>query len=235
MTTINNLIRDIDKQRNNSKSIILQKIFKTDKGQYGYGDIFLGLTVPIQRQISKKYQNTSFNDLQKLINKKIHEYRLISLLILISKYKKSIDIKTKKQIYDFYVKNINFVNNWDLVDLSSPHIIGEHLFNKSRRPLYNLAKSSNLWYRRISIISTFTFIKKEDFKDTIKIAKLLLNDKHDLIHKAVGWMLREVGKRDISILYNFLDEFYKEMPRTMLRYAIEKLPKDKRKIYMNRT
>jgi 3-methyladenine DNA glycosylase AlkD len=233
MRLINNLIKDINCERNKSKALILQKFFKTDKGQYGYGDIFLGITVPIQRKIAKKYQDINISDLQKLITKKIHEYRLISLLILIFKYQKSKDKKDQTKFYDFYIKNINFVNNWDLVDLSAPHIIGNYLSNRSHRPLYNLAKSPNLWHRRIAIISTFAFIKKQDFKDTLKIAQLLLNDEHDLIHKATGWMLREIGKRDISILYQFLDKFCSKMPRTMLRYSLEKLPKDKKKHYMS--
>jgi len=232
MNLINNLLKDINQERNENKSLILQKFFKTQKGQYGYGDIFLGITVPIQRKIAKKYQDINLSDIQKLITKKIHEYRLISLLILILKYQKSKLKKDQKRIYDFYVKNINFINNWDLVDLSAPHIIGNYLLDRSRRSLYNLAKSPDLWHRRISIISTFTFIKKQDFTDTLKIAQILLNDEHDLIHKATGWMLREVGKRDISTLYRFLDKFCTKMPRTMLRYSLEKLPKDKKKYYM---
>jgi 3-methyladenine DNA glycosylase AlkD len=233
MSIINNLIKEINQERNSAKSVILQKFFKTDQGQYGYGDVFLGITVPVQRKIAQKYQEISLTDIQKLITKKIHEYRLISLLILIFKYQKTKTKKDQKRIYDFYIKNLNFVNNWDLVDLSAPKIVGNYLFSQSRRSLYNLAKSSNLWHRRIAIISTFNFIKKGDFADTIKIAKILLNDNHDLIHKAVGWMLREVGKGDISILYEFLDEFCQKMPRTMLRYSLEKLPKDKKKKYMS--
>lgn len=231
MTLINNLIKDLNQNKNNEKALILKKFFKTAKGEYGYGDIFLGITVPVQRKIAKKYEELSLSDIQNLISKKIHEYRLTSLLILNQKYYKSLP-KEKKQIYDFYIKNINFINNWDLVDLSAPKIIGEYLFDKSRRPLYNLAKSKNLWYRRISIISTFTFIKNKDFKDTLKICEILLNDTHDLIHKATGWMLREIGKKDISVLYGFLDKFYHQMPRTMLRYSIEKLPENKRKHYL---
>jgi 3-methyladenine DNA glycosylase AlkD len=160
---------------------------------------------------------------------------MTALIILVIKIKrKQVDETIRKKIYNLYLKNYKYVNNWDLVDLSAPNIVGGYLFDKpkERKKLYTLANSSNLWKKRIAIISTVFFIKNNDFEDTIKISKILLNDKHDLIHKAVGWMLREVGKRNVKILENFLKKHYKKMPRTMLRYAIEKLPEKRRKMYL---
>jgi len=156
---------------------------------------------------------------------------LISLIILIEKYNNS-DEEDKGNIFSFYLKNTKNINNWDLVDISAPKVFGNFLFDKKKNVLYELANSKNLWERRIAIVSTFDFIRREEFADTLRIAELLLKDEHDLIHKAVGWMLREVGKRDVIILEDFLKEHYKEMPRTMLRYAIEKFPEEKRKIYL---
>jgi len=235
------IIKNLQKLKNSGKAKILQGFFKTDKGEYGEGDVFLGIVVPLQRQVAKKYfPEASLTDLQKLLNSKIHEYRLVALLMLVAK---SGDLsltagdkieKNKEQIFDFYLKNTKNINNWDLVDLSAPNIVGNFLLDKDTKILYKLATSKNLWERRIAVISTFAFIKENQFIDTLKIAELLLNDKHDLIHKAVGWMLREVGKRDIKSLENFLNKHYKTMPRTMLRYAIEKLPENKRKKYLKK-
>jgi len=208
--------------------------FKTDKGEYGEGDVFLGLTSQEIKDISKKYsEEANFNDLQKLLNSEIHEYRVAVLRILIKKYEKA-DEKDKKKIFDFYLKNTKRINNWDLVDISAPNIVGDYLLDKDRKILYKLAKSKNLWEKRISIISTFKFIRENDFKDTLKISEILLNDEHDLIHKAVGWMLREIGKRDQKIEEKFLKKYYKTMPRTMLRYAIEKFEENKRKSYLKK-
>ncbi len=230
------LIRnDIKKNSNPQKAKILQRFFKTGKGEYGEGDVFLGITVPESRKIAKKYVSISLDEITLLLQSKIHEERLISLLILVEKFNKADD---KKQIFDFYLENTKYINNWDLVDLSADKIIGNFLFYFGKDyPIYkilltNLAKSTNLWERRIAIISTFHFIKNNQFEETLKIAELLLKDKHDLIHKAVGWMLREIGKKDQNIIESFLKENYKSMPRTMLRYAIEKLPEDKRKAYL---
>ncbi len=211
----------------------LQRFFKTGPGQYGAGDIFLGIKVPVQRLVAKKYQNLYFKDLQELLKSKIHEYRLIALLILISQYKKT-ESSGQKKFIDFYLKNTKNINNWDLVDLSCHYILGNYLLNKPRRILFRLAKSKNLWEKRISVISTFAFIRNNEFNDALKIAEILLQDKHDLIHKAVGWMLREAGKRNEAVLVGFLDNHYKAMPRTMLRYAIEKLNEKKRKLYMKK-
>lgn len=207
--------------------------FKTGPGQYGQGDIFLGIKVPVQRAVARRYENLSLADAQELLNNKIHEYRLIALMILLFQYKKA-DSAGKKKIVRFYLRNTKNINNWDLVDLSCHYILGDYLSDKPRGILYKLADSKNLWEKRISIISTFAFIKNKEFGDTLKICEILLNDQHDLIHKATGWMLREAGKREEAVLTRFLDKHYKTMPRTMLRYAIEKLNNKKRKFYLNR-
>jgi 3-methyladenine DNA glycosylase AlkD len=209
----------------------LSWFFKTGKGQYGEGDVFLGIPVPEQRKVAKKYTDLSLGDLQELLDSKIHENRFTALLILISKYRKA-EESGKKEIFDFYLKNTENVNNWDLVDLSAPRIVGDYLLSKERSVLYKLAKSKSLWERRISILSTFTFIGNNDFEDALNISELLLHDEHDLIHKAVGWMLREIGKRDQEVEERFLRKYCMHMPRTMLRYAIEKFDEKKRKFYL---
>ncbi|MFZ7121460.1 MAG: DNA alkylation repair protein [Eubacteriaceae bacterium] len=203
--------------------------FKTKTGEYGEGDIFIGVSVPNQRKVAKKNLEISFAQLQSLLQSPYHEHRLTALFILVYKYKKNTD---KKEIYDFYLKNINFINNWDLVDSSCDKIMGPYLFEKDKTILYELSKSNNLWERRIAIITTFYFIKNNKFTDTIQLSKILLNDSHDLIHKAVGWMLREVGNRNLEEELSFLNKHYKQMPRTMLRYAIEKFPEELRKAYL---
>ena len=231
--TLSNLIKDINKLKNPQKAQLLARFFKTGKGEYGEGDVFLGLTVPRQRAIAKKYTKLTLADLQILLNSKFHEYRLISLLILTEKYKKA-DNQEKNKIAGFYLKNTKKINNWDLVDLSAHKILGDYLLDKDKKIIYRLAKSENLWERRISILTTFYFIGKGEFEDSLKIAEILLNDKHDLIHKAVGWMLREIGKRNIEILTGFLEKYSRRMPRTMLRYAIEKFAEPKRKYYLGK-
>ncbi|MFH1826918.1 MAG: DNA alkylation repair protein [bacterium] len=230
---LNDLIKELYKIRNPKKAKELQKFFKTGKGEYGEGDVFLGINVPTQRQMATKYKNLSLGEIQKLLSNKIHEFRLVGLLISIEKYNKSSQ-KEKKIIVNLYLKNTKNINNWDLVDLSSHKILGDYLSNKDKSLLYKLAQSKNLWEKRIAIISTYTFIKNKEFTDSIKIAKILLQDKRDLIHKAVGWMLREVGKKDINVLSNFLNKHYKTMPRTTLRYAIERLDKKKKEFYMKK-
>ena len=209
----------------------MQWFFKTGKGEYGEGDKFVGIKVPVQRKIAKQFSKLNLEDLQILLDSKIHEERLISLLILVAKYDKA-DEKERENIYAFYKKNSKKINNWDLVDLSAPKIIGAHLLNRDKKILYKYAYSKNLWQKRISIISTYSFIKNRDFKTTLEISDILLNDDHDLIHKAVGWMLREVGKQDMNTLEKFLKKRYNKMPRTMLRYSIEKFPEKKRKKYL---
>ncbi len=222
---------DLDKIANPTNAKLLSRFFKTGKGEYGEGDVFLGITVPAQRNVAKRHLNASFVDLKELLSSPMHEHRLTALIILTEKYKIS-DAPGKKKIADFYLRNIAHVNNWDLVDLSAPRILGDYIYDKDRKILYDLVKSKNLWERRISIISTFAFIKLNDFEDTLKLAEILLNDKHDLMHKAVGWALREIGKRDQKTEEKFLRKHYRNMPRTMLRYAIERFDKEKRKFYM---
>ncbi|MBS3051808.1 MAG: DNA alkylation repair protein [Candidatus Aenigmarchaeota archaeon] len=230
---LNGIKNDLKRLSDPQKAEILSRFFKTGKGEYGEGDVFLGIKVPDQRKIAKTYLDLELEKIQELICSKIHEHRLTSLLILVEKYKKS-DETTKKKIFGFYLKNTKNVNNWDLVDLSAPNIIGNHLLKKDRSVLYKLAKSSNLWEKRIAIISTFEFIKNDEFEDTLKISELLLNDKHDLIHKAVGWMLREIGKRNQYIEEQFLKKHYKKIPRTTLRYAIERFDENKRIFYLGK-
>jgi 3-methyladenine DNA glycosylase AlkD len=225
------LKKELQKASNKEKAKDLQRFFKTGPGEYGEGDIFLGLSVPEQRRIAKKYYDLDLKQIKELMESKIHEYRLIALLILINKYETT---NHKKIITHFYLKNTNNINNWDLVDLSAPNIVGKHLLDKERSVLYKLAKSKNLWEKRIAVLACFAFIRENDFKDALKISKILLNDKHDLIHKAVGWMLREIGKRNQKVEEDFLKKYYKIMPRTMLRYAIEKFPEEKRKFYLKK-
>lgn len=208
---------------------ILQKFFKTRKGEYGDGDIFLGIKVPLQRKVAKKYYEISLEDIQELLKSRIHEHRFIALIILIAKYKKT---SYQEKIFNFYLKNSKKINNWDLVDLSAPKILGEFLIDRNKEVLYRLAKSKNLWEKRISIVSTFAFIRKKEFEDTLKISEILLKDGHDLIHKAVGWMLREVGKKDEKVLEKFLQRYYSDISRTTLRYAIERFEENKRKRYL---
>ena len=205
--------------------------FKTGKGEYGEGDKFIGLNVPTQRKLAREFKDLTLTDLAQLLKSPIHEERLISLFILVDKYSKA-DEKTKDDIFKFYFRNRKRINNWDLVDLSAPKILGKHLLKKDRTILFKFAVSKNLWERRIAILSTLEFIRNGDFKTTLQLCKILLNDEHDLIHKAVGWMLREIGKKDLESEEKFLKANYKKMPRTMLRYAIEKFSETKRKKYL---
>ena len=205
--------------------------FKTGKGEYGYGDIFLGVTMPNIRRIAKKFSQEIFlQELTKLIQSPIHEVRLCALIILVNKYNK----EEPDRIYHYYLKHLNSVNNWDLVDTSAPHIVGDYLYNNPEKSkiLLEFSHSENLWVRRISIVSTFAFIKNNEFNKTLEIAKLLLNDDQDLIHKAVGWMLREIYKRDKRIIKRFLRQNYALIPRTTLRYAIERMDKEERFLYL---
>jgi len=229
---LNQIKSDLSQLSNPEKAKSLSRFFKTGKGQYGEGDIFLGIPVPEQRKVAKKYFDLPLNDLQELLRSEIHEHRLTALLILVAKYEKT-DNSGKDEIFSFYLKNVENINNWDLVDLTAPKIVGDYLFNKDKSILFKLAKSNNLWERRIAILSTFGFIRKNNFKIALRISELLLHDKHDLIHKAVGWMLREIGKRDQEIEEQFLSKYNVQMPRIMLRYAIEKFDKKKRKFYLS--
>lgn len=229
-------MRDLKTYARPDKIQILSSFFKTNKGQYGEGDIFMGVPVPNQRRVAKKYfKNTTYNDIQKLLTHKIHEHRLTGLFMLVYKFQKA-DQTERKNIFDSYLKNLKYVNNWDLVDTTTPQIIGVYLLDKpeERKFLYKLAQSKNLWEKRIAILATYTFIKYNDFADTLAIAEILLKDSHDLIHKAVGWMLREVGKKNQDVEEEFLKKYYKIMPRTMLRYAIERFTTQKKAFYMKK-
>jgi 3-methyladenine DNA glycosylase AlkD len=222
----------LEKLTDPKQAAILQRFFKTGQGEYGEGDVFLGIKVPKQRGLVKKYKDLPLVEVLNLLKSKIHEHRLVALLILVEKFRKA-DEKEQKKIFDLYVKNTKHINNWDLVDLSAPNIVGAFLLNKPRTILNQLVTSKILWERRIAVLSTFAFIKNNEFADTLKIAEVLVNDEHDLIHKAVGWMLREVGKRDQAKEEQFLKKHAEKMPRTMLRYAIEKFSQTKRKYYLH--
>ena len=208
-----------------------QRFFKTGKGEYGEGDRFLGIRVPVIRKQVKKHGALSIDETMLLLKSPFHEERLFAVLMLVHKFVQA-DEPGRIDIYDLYLANSSSVNNWDLVDSSASHIVGQFLFDKDRQQLFCLAQSDNIWHRRIAIMATFYFIRQNDFTDTLRLATLLLEDKEDLIHKAVGWMLREVGNRDISVAEVFLTKHYKKMPRTMLRYAIEKFDSDKRVSYL---
>lgn len=205
------------------------RFFKTGKGEYGEGDKFLGMRVPDLRKVAKKYKNMDLKQVEELLKSEYHEHRQGALFILIDQYQKN-----PKEVVGIYLKNTKSINNWDLVDLSAHKILGRHLEKKDRNILYKLAKSKDLWEKRIAIISCFWFIKNKDFIDALKISEILLQDKHDLIHKAVGWVLREIGKKDKTVLENFLKKYHKVMPRTMLRYAIEKFSKEERMFWMGK-
>ena len=217
-----------DKER----ALVLKRFFKTAQGEYGEGDVFVGLRVPEIRKLAKEHQALPFSEIIQLLQSSIHEARLLALLILVRAYTKG-DASLQEQIFDLYLQNTRFINNWDLVDASAEHIVGSHLRYRRRSPLYALAASNLLWDRRISIMATFHYIKRDEFAETLRIAKLLLRDPEDLIHKAVGWMLREIGKRDRLTEEQFLKIHYKIMPRTMLRYAIEKFPEKLRQQYLH--
>jgi 3-methyladenine DNA glycosylase AlkD len=211
----------------------VKKYFKAVPGGYGYGDEFIGVRVPSLRTVSKKYyESISLKELNKLISSKIHEHRLTGVFILVSKFEKEKSDSKRKELVDFYLDHLKFMNNWDLIDSSAHKILGVYLLDKEPKILYDFAYSDNLWLQRISVISTFHFIRNHLFKDTFKIATILLHHDHDLIHKAVGWMLREVGNRDFHEAYKFLEIHYSEMPRTMLRYTIEKYPEETRQDFL---
>ena len=211
-----------------------QRFFKTAEGEYGFGDLFLGIRVPVIRQAVKKYNTTSLTDIKKLLRSEYHEIRLFALLLLVSQFTKA-DPDKKTKIYQLYLNHTQYINNWDLVDSSAHHIVGAYLEDKDRRVLSKLSQSKSLWDRRIAIISTYHFIKNDQYKDTLSLSKQLLNDPEDLIQKAVGWMLREVGNRDKPTEVTFLKKYYQVMPRTMLRYSIEKFTNVERKKYLNGT
>jgi 3-methyladenine DNA glycosylase AlkD len=210
------------------KKIVLPRFFKTGKGQYGEGDKFLGVTVPNIREVAKEFKDANFDVIKELIHSPWHEMRMCALLILVNNSKKEVT----KDTFDFYLSQTKHINNWDLVDLSAPQIVGQFLLNKDRDILYKLAESDLLWDNRIAIVSTLTFIRNNDLDDTYRLSLKMMYHKHDLMHKAIGWMLREAGKRDAKRLYNFVMEYKDIMPRTMLRYSIEKFDTETRKELM---
>ncbi|MEK9133127.1 MAG: DNA alkylation repair protein [Patescibacteria group bacterium] len=233
LTQIKNELRRLG---NAEKAAHCGRFFKTAKGEYGEGDKFIGVTVPNQRMVARKFvKKLTTAEAFELLQSEIHEHRLTALFILVDHYKKASE-KARKEIYELYLRNWKHVNNWDLVDSSAHKIVGEYLLNNpdEREILYKLAYSKNLWEKRIAMISTFTLIRAKQFSEALKLAEILLKDKHDLMHKAVGWMLREIGNRDYAVEKVFLDKHYKQMPRTMLRYAIEKLPPGGKAFYMKK-
>ncbi len=262
------LKKDLEKIKDPKRAKVSQRFFKTGKGEYGEGDVFLGITVPQSRKIAIRFKNLEFSKITQLLKSKIHEERLIGLLILVYNFNTG-DKKVRKKVFDFYLKNIKYVNNWDLVDLSADKIVGGYLFGRrgpaasfppasapsifSGKPsadsvravgspssvvtppiLVKLSNSKNIWERRIAMVATYYFIKNNKFEEALRIAEILLQDKHDLIQKAVGWMLREVGKKDLDTEIKFLNKYYKKMPRTMLRYALERFPEKLRLNFLKR-
>ncbi|MCF7809228.1 MAG: DNA alkylation repair protein [Candidatus Marinimicrobia bacterium] len=211
-----------------------QRFFKTGPGEYGAGDKFLGIRVPLQRALAKKYKHATREDALELLKNEYHEVRLTALFLLVDLYKKA-DAEEKERIFDDYLSHAEYINNWDLVDSSALQIVGHFLYDKDRSMLYDLARSTDLWERRISIIATYYYIRQHAFEDTLGVSESLLEDQEDLIHKAVGWMLREVGKKSRTTEENFLKRHYMKMPRTMLRYAIEKFPEELRQAYLKGT
>lgn len=210
------------------KKIVLPRFFKTGKGQYGEGDKFLGVTIPNIRVVAKKFSDVSFDVIEELIHSPWHEMRMCALLILVNNSRKEVT----QNIFDFYLSQTKHINNWDLVDLSAPQIVGRYLIDKNRDTLYKLSESNLLWDNRIAIVSTLTFIRNNDLDDTYKLSLKMMHHKHDLMHKSIGWMLREAGKRDAKRLYDFVNKYKTIMPRTMLRYSIEKFDADTRKELM---
>lgn len=235
MSLSKDILSDLKSFSNKEKAVFFPRFFKTGKGEYGEGDEFWGITVPNIRFVAKKYfKNISFDELKHLLVHPVHEVRLCSYIILTYKFEKA-DIEGKKEVYIFYIENLKGCNNWDIVDLSCYKILGEYLYitNTEKGILYQFADSNDLWKQRISIVSTYAFLRRNEYEDTLKISRILLNHKHDLIHKAVGWMLRELGKRDINVLREFLNENIKSMPRTTLRYSIEKMSEAEKKRYLS--
>ena len=216
------------------KAVQLLRFFKTGKGEYGEGDKFLGIVVPAQRKVVAQFRTLPLQEIGKLLGSPYHEFRLTALLILVYQFERCKDEAVREKMYDFYRTNRRYINNWDLVDLSARQVVGGWLLHRDRGILYQYAESQNVWDRRIAVIATFRFIAERDFADSLKLCRMLMADRHDLIHKATGWMLREIGKRDRKPLLEFLDRHSKKMPRTMLRYAIEHLSISERKKYMMR-
>lgn len=233
--TANEVIQALAKVADKSRVIDYQRFFKTAPGEYGEGDVFIGVRVPQERQISRQYRDLPLPEIKKLLQSRIHEHRQTGLFILVLQYRQAKDETVKQKLAEFYLANRAGINNWDLIDSSAPYILGEYFYHHDRRVIYKLARSPKLWERRMAVMASFYWLRqKGDFADTFKLAEWLLTDKHDLIHKAVGWMLREIGKIDINAERLWLNKHYRQMPRTMLRYAIEKLPESDRQRYLSR-
>lgn len=230
----NSVIRELSKNASVEDAVFLQRFFKTGPGQYGEGDVFIGVRMPKIRLVCKQFKDLPLTELRKLVDSEVHEHRMAALIVVSNRFKKA-DLIERMKLYDFYISALKRgrVNNWDLIDVTCPHVMGEYLLDKPRDIIFELVKSDSLWERRASVLATFVFVKNGETSDSLKIAEILLHDKEDLIHKAVGWMLREIGKQvDDKILTDFLDHYAQEMPRTMLRYAIERLPEEIRKSYL---
>lgn len=227
------ILSELLSMANPEKAAFLQGFFKTGPGQYAEGDVFLGLVAPLTRSIAKANKKTPLDELQILIESKYHEARLCALLIVVEQFKKATGAERKK-LYDFYLDNAGRINNWDLVDVTCPYVVGLYLLDKDRSRLYELAESECLWEQRIAMVSTVTFIRNREFTDTLALAEKLMTHKHDLMHKAVGWMLREVGKKDRETLTEFLEEYATRLPRTALRYAIEHYPEEQRQYFLKK-
>jgi len=231
MMSLPEIKESLQKLADKNTAEVLQRFFKTGAGEYGEGDVFIGIKVPPLRKLAAEFQDTPLKSVRRLLKSDIHEERTLALMILVRQFARA-DENVRERIYDFYVAHTSFINNWDLVDGSAPYIVGPFLWKRDRSPLYVLAKSTSLWERRIAILSTFYFIRQNDFVDALKISEVLVADEHDLIHKAVGWMLREIGKRDRAVEESFLKPRCRTMPRTMLRYAIERFPEPHRRRYL---
>ena len=227
------ILKELQSVGTPEKAAHLQRFFKTGPGQYGEGDVFIGVVVPHTRNIARANIETPIEEIAKLLQSKYHEARLCALLILVERFKKTPE-NVREDIFNFYLKNTSRINNWDLVDLTAPKIVGEYLLDKDRAILYRLAESESLWEQRIAIVSTYTFIRNNDFTDVFELSKRFITHKHDLMHKAVGWMLRETGKRDRQALTDFLEQFAPIMPRTTLRYAIEHYPEPQRQYFLKK-
>lgn len=236
LTTASAVVKALKAMRDPEKAAFYPRFFKAGPGEYGEGDRFFGVTVPKQRALANKCRAVPLKQLKKLLDHGVHEVRLTGLLIMVDRYQRALragDDSQAQAVVNLYLENLDRVNNWDLVDSSAHKILGPHLENqKDRSLLYDLAGSGHLWSQRVSIITTFHFIDRSDFKDALRLADVLLDHEHDLIHKAVGWVLREIGKKELPVMERFLKKRYRRMPRTMLRYAIEKLPQERRRAYL---
>lgn len=235
ISTASQVRKRLEEQRDAEKAAFYPKFFRTGPGEYGEGDQFLGVVVPKQRKIAKASRRLPLEEVQKLLHSPYHECRLTGLFVLVHQFDDAKNDEGQKQIFQFYIRNVDRVNNWDLVDTTCHKIIGPYLFEKDRKLLFQFAKARHLWKNRISIVSTYYFIKRQDLGTTLEIASLLIRHPHDLIHKAVGWMLRELGKQDKDLLVQFLNQYKNRMPRTMLRYAIEKFDKSTRQKFLDRS